>query len=369
MSQDKKKSDKQDQPQVVEGEIVDGLAGLEPDPVNGGRLKKTAIYIFVVAIIVALGWWSKPTIEAKLAEFSQNIFGVEENTQQPVDIAKASELANVERTISQLQARITALEGNKNIEEQALIGINDSLDALDQRIAIVEEFEPLDQSDTESFAGQDELQQQINVLEERLSLKEAVPLPQQTEAPSVATVYNNETEFFMTLVHLSRAVTLGRPYKTQLLALETFYAGNYAVADRLSTLKAWSEKGVPTDIDILNAFKSAVLGVVTAETELLELSWWQRVWSDMKGLVTIRKTGEVAGNDVGAIMARAEVRIEDGHYEEALALLRGTSFVEQGAMTDLINMIEGRVSTQTAINELITLGLEGGVEGRVPQHD
>ncbi len=385
MSQKSKKTNAS--PDIVEGEIIDG-----PPPATdaGVPVKKRGYgkYISLLVVVVALGvsgWFGLPFVKGGLSSVFPSFFteskteNQQEATQEEAPVVEnqfsaedAFEELNTANTalvsrVAMLENRLLTLEQAPDPIQDPVIAAVDSnllerIVSLEQAVADLPSSDPV----VAQTIGTDltPLIERIESLEAAKLEVEVAPTPSPVAVTATAAP---EASYFMSLVTLSRAVTSGRAYQAQILELEAYAAAN-EIADQtlfdqqLAVLKPHSEKGVPTDKDIMASFREVSKMAMVAEvagTAAADLSWWQRLWSSVKGLVTIRQQGEVAGDDIAALLARAEVRMERGNYAEAQEILLGTTLLEQQALAPLMMLLDAKVASQNAVSVLITQGLQG----------
>ncbi|MCK5041357.1 MAG: hypothetical protein KAR62_03650 [Sphingomonadales bacterium] len=395
MSQKSKKTNAS--PDVVEGEIIDGPS---PAASAGAPVKKRGYgkYVSLLVVVVALGisgWFGLPFVKGGLSSVFPSFFAetkteVKQDTTQEEALVVENQFSaedafdELNTANAALVSRVAMLEDRLLTLEQAPDPVQDpSLDlvvaAVDSNL--LERIASLEQSMSNIVANPVAVDPvvapttapDLTPLIERIESLEAAKLEAEaTPTPSPVAVVATaapEASYFMSLVTLSRAVTSGRAYQAQILELEAYAAAN-EIADQalfdqqLHLLKPHSEKGVPTDKDIVASFRDVSKLAMVAEVAgaAADLSWWQRPWSSVKGLVTIRQQGEVAGDDIAALLARAEVRIERGNYGEAQEILLGTTLLEQQALAPLMALLDAKVASQNAVSVLITQGLQGQVQ-------
>jgi hypothetical protein len=152
---------------------------------------------------------------------------------------------------------------------------------------------------------------------------------------------------------LRSAVDTGQPYAQQLAALRALAAGIDETVDDLAALAPRSATGIP-DRDALKAgFPDMAQAVRDAVLLPADAGLMEQVIAKVEGLVTVRPApGEVEGDDVGAILARAEGRLETGDLSGsvgALALLEGDA---AEAAAPWRRSVEARLAAEAALRNL-----------------
>jgi len=154
------------------------------------------------------------------------------------------------------------------------------------------------------------------------------------------------------------AVDAGQPYGQPLASLQALSAGIDEAADDLAALAP----GAPTGISDRDALKSdfPAMAQEVRDAVLLpaDARWWDQAIAKVEGLVTVRPApGEVDGEDVGAILARAEGRLETndlGGAVAAIALLEGEA---AGAAASWRQRAEARLAAEAALGNLTSFAI------------
>jgi hypothetical protein len=99
------------------------------------------------------------------------------------------------------------------------------------------------------------------------------------------------------------------------------------LTDSAALILPWRESGLPRVDQLREEFRSVAPLLLAAAHKVEGLatqSWWQQSLERIKGLVVIRRQGELIGEDVGsaeAEIAQAEQYLKDGALAQALAIL------------------------------------------------
>lgn len=380
---------------VLEGEIIDEPMAAQSSDVSGEK-KGLGRFVGFSVLLVVLGiggWFGLPFVKSGLGKVFPSYFS-ESNSGHTSELALSqpepsfsAEAAFKEVTIvnAQTLVRVTALEnklaGLEQAQKVVVSNVDASLlervDSLERGVAVINATMSVVTNEVGDDVQAIDIDMATNMVE-RISALEAAQTQSQLQTdtvvvsdaalfePSVSAAHGvtSEANYFMSLVSLSRAVSSGKPYQNQLLVLEAS-AKAQTILDaqefnnNISSLRAYSKKGVPTDKDIVASFRSVSKQALVAEARTIETSWWQKLWSSIKGLVTVRQRGDLLGDGIEEKLARAEVRIERGDYGEAQAILVGTTLAEQQALAPLLDMLTASIVSQKAVNDLITQGIEG----------
>jgi len=109
----------------------------------------------------------------------------------------------------------------------------------------------------------------------------------------------------LALANLTRAATDGQAFVIELDAISSLTGDTPA----LEALRDFGESGVATRATLARQFDPMVQGVFTAEREAGREGFWARMVASASSVITIRKQGEIDGNDTQAVVARMEQRM------------------------------------------------------------
>lgn len=110
----------------------------------------------------------------------------------------------------------------------------------------------------------------------------------------------------LALANLARAAETPSPFKSELDAVAAFLPNEPGLA----ALAGPAQSGVATEASLKERFPSVVQSVFDAERRAEGDGFWARFISHARALVTIRRTGEISGDDTEAVVARMEERLK-----------------------------------------------------------
>ncbi|MES1991552.1 MAG: mitofilin family membrane protein [Pseudomonadota bacterium] len=166
----------------------------------------------------------------------------------------------------------------------------------------------------------------------------------------------------LALSNLSRATSGSEPFARELDVVAAFLPNE----PELGALKTVAEKGVPTAATLETEFPLVVQRVLDAERAASGDGWWARFVSNFKKLVTLRRTGEIAGDDTDAVLARMEERVGRGDLSAAISEAAGLKGPAAAAAKPWVADATARVTTSdllAALSANITKRLAAGIEG------
>jgi hypothetical protein len=215
--------------------------------------------------------------------------------------------------LSAAQTRVAALEkasaeatpavDAQAIEQQAVKAAQASLgaalarvDSLEQKLAAAP-TEPLGVSDAQVKAVIAPIEQRVAAVEAKVA---AVVRTQSAQKSSVAA-----TALAVAISNLRRAVANGRAYAAEFDAVAKLGASE---AD-LSALAVGRETGLKSVEALEKAFSPLAKTALRASEGKDDASFVSRLWTEAKSVVRVRRTGEAIGEDLEAVIARAETRL------------------------------------------------------------
>ncbi len=162
------------------------------------------------------------------------------------------------------------------------------------------------------------------------------PAPAATAAPdtqlrdtvaALAAGGNGSAALVAAAVRLQQRIHGSAPFAPELGAVRDL-AKSGGVADpdftaALGVLTARADRGVPSADDLARSFAPLVGPALAAEAGAAP-GWAGAIAQRLRGLVTVRRTGEVSGVTLDARLARTEARLARGDVAGALAELEGT---------------------------------------------
>lgn len=259
-----------------------------------------------------------------------------------VEAAFAASTANEGDRLGGLQQRLAALEATARAEAAAvdLAPLQARIDdlkktqgALTNHVAALDEAIGAVRADL-ARALQEKLPERLAALEET--------------ARGNTRAIDTVAAVAAALQPLRDAVRAGRPYRTELDRLGRF-APN-PPPDGLAALGAAADAGVPRVAELQTRFPAAA--IVAAAQAAGGDTWWEKTRDRLSGLVSIRRTGEVEGDDVDARVARAERRLAEGDVPAALAEVKALPPAAAEAAKPWTELAERRVAAEAALANL-----------------
>lgn len=235
---------------------------------------------------------------------------------------------------AQASADVSEMKGALAALSERFASMNESLAATDGRIEALEETAPPTNLD-EILEGLNP-QGAIEGLTARLAaIEEADP----EGAARAAVLALSATE-------LARAAATSRPFTTELDAFVALAPQNTFA----SALRPYAPEGAPMPKTLLLEFDAAADAIAEAERVRAGGGLWNWVVNQFTALFSIRKVGELDGDDWQAVLARAENRIA---IEDLAAAVSEVSVLQGPAATGAAPWL-ARARARASVDALVT---------------
>lgn len=152
----------------------------------------------------------------------------------------------------------------------------------------------------------------------------------------------------LALSNLSRAASSAEPFKSELDVVAGFLPNE----PELASLKEAAANGVPTEASIKERFPALVQNVLDAERQAKNDGLFQRFISNARKLITVRRTGEIAGEDTEAVLARMEERLKLNDLTAAVTEGKSLKGAAAIAAAPWMKDAEARIATTQLLREL-----------------
>ena len=177
--------------------------------------------------------------------------------------------------------------------------------------------------------------------------------------------------FVLAVGNLGSALSTARPFAAELNAVTELAAKDPALSARVTELTApvaaRASAGVPTLVELRARFAATARAVVDAarqaEAPAVEqtetrawydtpLDWLSSAGDFVTSQVSVRPVGDVAGDDAGARVARAEVRLSENALAAAVAELEGVTGAAATAAAGWLADAQARLAADQAVASL-----------------
>lgn len=271
-------------------------------------------------------------------------------------VLDSQELASLKAQVEQLAGRIesgSTSAGNAQAAPQADAG------ALTALAARLEEME-------ETLSGLEDPAERLSELDSRLSAAEqgvaAVPaLYSSLEAevtalseamPTGPSEDAGDAAMFLALLQLRQALSGSGSFESELALVEGLAAEDAELKAALAPLAQRAGMGIAGLPSLQVSFDGMAGKVVAAARGGEEGDWVAKTLQKVSEAVTIRPVGLVEGDDAGAVLARAEVKLEAGDLAGAVTELDGLSGAAAEGAASWRQEAEARLGAQKALSLL-----------------
>lgn len=238
----------------------------------------------------------------------------------PGSALDSQELAALKAQVEQLADRVGSGNGDTAAQNSAggVAELNTRLDDLEAKLsALPDPAERLDALDSRLSATEQGVAG-LPALESRLSaelatLSEALPKGPSEEAGDAA--------MFLALLQLRQALSGSGSFESELALVEGLAAEDADLTAALTPLSEHAAIGISALPGLQASFGEMASKVVAAARGGEEGDWVGKTLQKVSEIVTVRPVGLVEGDDPGAVLARAEVKLEAGDLAAAVAEL------------------------------------------------
>ncbi|MDE3116088.1 MAG: hypothetical protein KGL26_10850 [Pseudomonadota bacterium] len=278
----------------------------------------------------------------------------------------AADLAQLTQQIGKLSQSASAqLEGRIAANEKAVAGLRNDLDTgnkttadalnkLSARLTIDEgRLAPADlAARLDSFA----LKTDLAALDTRLT---------KLEGQNTASLIRRASAV-LALADFVRASQGQAPFANELDTLATLVPASPEITD----LSRYAKSGAPTTAALGQRFSHEIDTILATERAASAHNWTERMWFDFINLVSVRRTGNVSGNDTEARLARAEFDLGDGNLAAAVNEVRGLDAPARAAAAPWLKDAEARLAIENDTRGLtarIVTGLASTAQTDAPR--
>lgn len=167
----------------------------------------------------------------------------------------------------------------------------------------------------------------------------------------------SDNALILAVGQLQGEIAAGRPFAASLKATTVLaQAAGLDAGAAIAALTPMAGKGVATRQQLQLGFAQTLTSVL-ASSAAAQQGFWQRTLARITGLVSVRRTGEIAGTDAEAVMARAEVRMNGGDLAGAAKQMAGLDGSAATAAAPWLAAANGRLAAEAATAKLHLLAI------------
>ena len=166
---------------------------------------------------------------------------------------------------------------------------------------------------------------------------------------------------------LRQALRSSKPYSKDLAAVRGLVGADPEMAAVLDQLQPTADGGVATQDDLSKDFSRMAPDIVRSAVVGDGQSWWRQALYHVESVVSIRRVGDsVPGDEVDAIVARAEGKIDEADLPGAIAGLQALTGVPAQVTGPWIAEAQQRVTVDQAEADLTRLAIARVSTGNPP---
>lgn len=309
------------------------------------------------------------TIKASLDELSGQLNGLADAMPGGDVIAKLGEkLAALEASLSQLGRVVeqTASAGSG----AALDLLNREFEILKSRLAELARRQPASSAASTAAMGA-AVADTIELRAENLRLREVVTALQARLEQVEDAVHQGAQEqrrtgqghgLVLAVGQLRQTVLAGRPYGPPLAAVAALAMGDQGLSAAIGTLSTGAKMGIATQRALSDQFPSVARAVLRAEGSAGG-GFLQRTWQRLSALVTVRRIGEVEGEEIDAVLARTEKRLASGDLAAAVEMMANLAGPAGDTARAWLERAQSRLAAEDALAALQSRAIAGLGDG------
>ncbi len=245
----------------------------------------------------------------------------------------ASDLAPINTKLAALDSRVGALEADIARSAQTL---NGTVSGIETRLKALEANQPppnLAQR-LDSFA----LKADQQSIDTRLQTLEAANAGESLHRAAA----------ILALARLAEASAEPGPFTLELGTYAATAPGDPVIAQ----LQPYAVRGVPTQAMLAARFPQLARASLDAERTGDARTLFARLWANIVGLVSVRRVGDVAGNDTESRLARAQVKLGVNDFAGATAEVRALQGAAARTMAPWLKDAEARLRLDHAVADM-----------------
>lgn len=353
---------------IIEGEFVEA---------PGRRLRRLLPWLLAGLLAAFIGGlFAAPTVERSLQ--SLGLVAAEEAPPPSADPragesfeALRSRIATLETALYRLNEDVVAAAGERaELARKADAptgsgsddaGLAPALDALGDRVAALEsltaalpatvapaEIERLVEALATAAAERERMAARLDALNRRLTGLETRGRGEGSGAPAIA----------VHLIALAARLDRGAPFADRLALLESEVlalppALRAGLAESLTRLGAVADSGVASRADLAARFDGLAFDLVRARPAPADEGFWDALVRRMSPVLVVRRTGEPAGEDAAAIVARAEAALGRDDLAGAVGELAALDPAIRTTAADWLADARRRLDAEAALATLV----------------
>jgi hypothetical protein len=150
-----------------------------------------------------------------------------------------------------------------------------------------------------------------------------------------------------------------KPFPREISAVRALAGPDAEMAALLDSIQTLAETGVPTLDDLRVSFGHVAAEIVRNGVVGDGNNWWRQALYHLESVISIRRVGEdVTGDSSGAIVARAEAKLEEDDLDGAVAALQALTGASAEVAQPWLQDAQHRLMLNNADSELTRLAID-----------
>jgi hypothetical protein len=157
---------------------------------------------------------------------------------------------------------------------------------------------------------------------------------------------------------LRAALATSKPFARQLAAVRAMVPGDGEITGVLDQMQPYADSGVETSDDLTRDFNRLAPNLVRTAIVGDGNSWWRQALYHVESVISIRRTGaDAPGDSTGAVVARAEAKLDEDDLSGAIAMLQALSGAAADLASPWIHDAQHRVAVDAAESDLSRIAI------------
>lgn len=149
---------------------------------------------------------------------------------------------------------------------------------------------------------------------------------------------------------LKAAVSTSLPFANELTAFRHAVSDDDLLGGLAIELQGFARAGIPSFASLKTSYPVQVRNALKAIKGVSEdASVFDKAWSEITSLVTVRRTGELEGEDAQSVFARAEQRLGAGSLDDAVDELMFLDAEAANAVSGWLEMARARLASESVL--------------------
>ncbi len=253
--------------------------------------------------------------------------------------------------LAALEKQLGELKTGSAQSEQLAKGLSDLQIAAGGRELLAQSIRDIQSSQAATQGSVERLNGQVTSLGGRLDKVDAALADRRQQAlRAEATI--------LAVGQLRAALAASKPFAKQLAAVRAMVPGDGDINGVLDQMQPYADSGVETSDDLTRDFNRLAPNLVRTAVVGDGRSWWRQALYHIESVVSIRRTGaDAPGDSTGAVVARAEAKLDEDDLQGAIAMLQGLNGAAADLASPWLHDAQHRVAVDAAESDLSRIAI------------